>query len=42
MEDNATRAVRRMLDGSIGPGAQIRMCEFIARNPRYKKSKGED
>ncbi|MGB7730502.1 MAG: hypothetical protein WBL50_20910 [Candidatus Acidiferrum sp.] len=30
------RYVRRMLDGSIGPGAQIRICEFIARNPRYK------
>ena len=30
------RYVRRMPDGSIGPGAQIRICEFIARNPRYK------
>jgi hypothetical protein len=30
------RYVRRLPDGSIGPGAQIRICEFIARNPRYK------
>jgi hypothetical protein len=30
------RYVRRMPDGSIGPGAKIRICEFIARNPRYK------
>ena len=30
------RYVRRMPDGSIGPGAQIQICEFIARNPRYK------
>ncbi len=30
------RYVRRSPDGSIGPGAQIRICEFIDRNPRYK------
>ncbi len=30
------RYVRRLPDGSIGPGAQIRICEFIARNPHYK------
>ena len=30
------RYVRRMPDGSIGPGARIQICEFIARNPRYK------
>jgi hypothetical protein len=28
--------VKRLPDGSIGPGAQSRTCEFIARNPRYK------
>jgi hypothetical protein len=28
--------VRRLPDGSIGPRAKIRICEFIARNPRYK------
>jgi len=30
------RYVRRSPDGSIGPGAQIQICEFIDRNPRYK------
>jgi hypothetical protein len=30
------RYVRRLPNGSIGPGAQIQICEFIDRNPRYK------
>jgi hypothetical protein len=30
------RYERRLPDGSIGPGAKIRICEFIDRNPRYK------
>jgi len=30
------RYVRRAPDGSGGPGAQIALCEFLARNPRYK------
>lgn len=30
------RYVRRAPDGSGGPGAQIALCEYLARNPRYK------
>jgi len=30
------RYVRRAPDGSGGPGAQISLCEYLARNPRYK------
>ncbi len=28
--------VRRAPDGSGGPGVQIALCEYLARNPRYK------
>lgn len=27
---------RRAPDGSIGPGAQIGLCEYLVRNPRYR------
>lgn len=27
---------RRLPDGSVGPGAQIRLCEFLGANRRYK------
>jgi hypothetical protein len=30
------RCVRRAPDGSVGPGAQIALCEYLGRNPRYK------
>jgi len=30
------RYVGRAPDGSGGPGAQIALCEYLARNPRYK------
>ena len=30
------RYVRRAPDGSVGPGAQIALCEYLGRNPRYK------
>jgi hypothetical protein len=30
------RYVRLAPDGSVGPGAQIGLCEYLARNPRYK------
>jgi hypothetical protein len=30
------RYVRRASDGSVGPGAQIALCEYLGRNPRYK------
>jgi len=30
------RYLRRAPDGSIGPGAQMAVCEFLGRNPRYK------
>lgn len=31
----SARYVRRAPDGSIGPGAQIALCEVLARNPRF-------
>jgi hypothetical protein len=31
----SARYVRRAPDGSIGPGAQMRLCEVLARDPRY-------
>lgn len=30
------RYVRRAPDGSVGPGAQIALCEYLDRNPAYK------
>jgi hypothetical protein len=30
------RYVRRSHDGSVGPGAQIALCEFLGRDPHYK------
>lgn len=30
------RYVRRAPDGSVGPGAQIALCEYLGRNPAYK------
>jgi len=30
------RYVRQAPDGSVGPGAQIALCEYLGRNPRYK------
>jgi len=30
------RYVRRAPDGSVGPGAQIALCEYLGRNPVYK------
>jgi hypothetical protein len=30
------RYVRCAPDGSIGPGAQIALCEYLGRNPKYK------
>ncbi|MFL5936209.1 MAG: DAPG hydrolase family protein [Gaiellaceae bacterium] len=30
------RYVRRLADGSIGPGAQIELLEYLGRNPKYK------
>jgi len=30
------RHVRRAPDGSVGPGAQLALCEYLGRNPRYK------
>lgn len=30
------RYVRRAPDASVGPGAQIALCEFMGCNPRYK------
>jgi len=30
------RYVRRAPDGSVGPGAQLALCEYLGRNPRYK------
>jgi len=30
------RYLRRAPDGSIGPGAQIALCEYLGRNPSYK------
>jgi hypothetical protein len=31
----SARYVRRAPDGSVGPGAQIALCEVLARNPRF-------
>jgi DAPG hydrolase PhiG domain len=31
----SARYVRRAPDGSIGPGAQLALCEVLARNPRF-------
>jgi len=31
----SARYVRRAPDGSIGPGAQMALCEVLARNPRF-------
>lgn len=30
------RYLRRAPDGSVGPGAEIALCEYLARNPAYK------
>ena len=30
------RYVRRAPDGSVGPGVQIALCEYLGRNPAYK------
>lgn len=30
------RYVRRLPDGTIGPGAQIELLEYLGRNPKYK------
>ena len=30
------RYVRRAPNESVGPGAQIALCEYLGRNPRYK------
>jgi hypothetical protein len=32
----SVRYVHRAPDGSVGPGAQIAVCEFLGRNPRYQ------
>jgi hypothetical protein len=32
----SVRYVRRAPDGSVGPGAQIAVCEFLGRNPHYE------